>query len=192
MLEEGSGLPSSVYSLYKVSLKNNFLFWVSFQYVIGSYCPPLYANYANISHLQWRVVPLLAMTMSFLCQFNLIHEHLRDRSRTGLLFPGVSNSTPKQLSLPCTCLGREVVMPLSKSDVSTPSTVKGLQAAVAIRHSAALCSWCLPTTNSYLAGICLTVEGLPQHMLGTSGHRKLERWRCFQSSCPQQAQWLLN
>lgn len=161
--------------------------------MIGSYCAPLYANYANISLIViWKVVPLLAMTMSFLCQLSLMHEHLRDWLRTGLLFPRVSNSSPKKLS-PCfTSLEREV-MSFSKSDVSVPSAVKpGPRAGVAIRHSAALCSWCLPTTNSYLAGICLTVEGLPQHMLGTSGHRKIKWWSCFQSSCPHQARWFLN
>lgn len=100
---------------------------------------------------------------------------------------------PLSSSLPRTCLEREAVMSLSKSDVSTPSAVKqGLQAGVAIQHAADLCSWCLPTTNSYLAGICLTVEGLLPHMLGTSGHRKLEWWSCFQSSCPHQDQWFLN
>lgn len=47
--------------------------------MIGSYCAPLYANYANISLIViWKVVPLLAMTMSFLCQLSLMHEHLRD------------------------------------------------------------------------------------------------------------------
>lgn len=105
----------------------------------GSDCPPLYADYANISLIFiWRAVPLLAVTMSFLCQLSLIHEHLRDWSRTGLLFPGMSNSSPKQLALPCTCLEREAVVSLSRSDVSTPSAVTwGLQAGMAIRLFAA-------------------------------------------------------
>lgn len=57
---------------------------------------------------------------------------------------------------------------------------------------AAVCSSCPPSANSYLPGICLTVEGLLQHMLGTSGHRKLKWWRCFHPSFPYQAEWFLN
>lgn len=168
---------------------------MSFQYIIGSYCACLSASYANTSLIAiWRVVPLCAVTISSLCQLSLIHEHLRDRSGSGLFFfPGVSNSSSQQLSLPCTCLGGAAVLSLSKSNASAPSAVKrGFKAGVPIQHSAAICSWWLPTNNSYLAGICLTVEGLPPHMLATSGPRKLDWWTYFHSSCLHQAQWFLN
>lgn len=77
----------------------------------------------------YRVVPSLAVTMSFLCCLSLIYKHLRHYSRTGFLFPGVSNSSPKQCLLPSSHLcGKS--SSLSKSDVSAPSAVTHrLQAA---------------------------------------------------------------
>lgn len=121
----------------------------------------------------WQCHSSISSVMSI-----LRHKHLQEH-----LTHSLSSSPSCLVGKRCRCI--------PESDASAPSAVPWAAGRQSQPVLCSLPSWCFPLTNSCFAGICLTSERLPQHMLETSAHKKFEWWSCLQSSCPHQAQWFL-